>query len=309
MKRAIVAFALLCAALCLQQGQPAPAEEKGGGADAAAGAGKTGDGDAAAEGEKPPAAVKSEPEAEEAFKKAAAWQGKPSEPQGSDKVSTLQIQELLFKSYGSNELEGTFQVLHTAPDKVYFKIMTPSWWRAYRSDGRDFWWKTGAMSGGWEKLSEKNKDHAEKTDLIKAALRIVRLLFLQNFLDGKTSFIYLGEQTLTRAGKEFPPADLVKCCRSGEDSVLFYLGKRGGTPVCIVVHQFLNMYHPDRDFFIYLEDYRRFNGVMLPTKIKIFLRHLASGLDEKFLFCQLVDDQTSKVRVNQPIPSLAYKGD
>ncbi len=273
----------------------------------------------AGEGEKPgggketgipaPAALKNDPVAEELFRKAVAWQGKPTEPLNADKVSTLQIDELLFKSYGTNELEGSFQILYTQPEKILFKVRTPSWWRAYRSDGESSWWKTGAMSGGWAKLATGNKDDAEKIDQIKAALRIVRLLFLQNFLDGNTVFQSFGEQVLTKAGKEYPPADLIKCMRKGEDSVLFYLGKQGGAPVCIVVHQFLNMYHPDRDFFIYLEDCKRFNGIMLPTKIKIYIRHLSTGFDEKFLFCQLVDDQSSKVRVNQPIPSKAYKGD
>jgi hypothetical protein len=245
--------------------------------------------------------LKSDPVAEKAFQKAVAWQGKPQrDGKVMSRIGDFLVEELRFKAFGKNEIEGQFKLFHTAPDKIRFKVSTPTWWRRYMTDGESYWWKTGA-SRGWEKLTPGKADHEEKTEVIKQALRIVRLIFLQNFNDGKSVFRYLGRQTLMKGEKDLGPAHLVKCQRPGEDTILFYLGIRGGMPKCIVVHRFMHLEHPNRDFFIFLEDFKMIDGVRLPGKIKMYIRHLSVAKDEKFLFCELVHDNAAKVKINSGI--------
>jgi hypothetical protein len=253
-----------------------------------------------------PAEAKSDPKAEEVFRKAVEWQGRPKVGEKTVRIRDLYIEELLFKSFGHNEFEGKFRVSYTLPDKILFKIHTPSWWRSYRSDGKTFSVKTGA-SRGWGVLNPKDKDDSERILLVTEALRVVRLLFLENFLDGRTVFKYLGKQTYKKKDVESDPAHLVKCIRKDEDSILFYLGLRGSMPRCLVVHRFLNLEHKDRDFFLHLEKYRRVNGVRLPTRIRIYVRELSTGRDRRFLFCDLNTKRESMVRLNCGIPPRMYR--
>lgn len=247
----------------------------------------------------------SDPKALEMFRKAVAWQGSPTVEGKEVKLRDLYVEELRFRSFGRNEFEGEFSLCFTLPDKVFFHIHTPSWWRYYRTNGRQYAYKTGA-SNGWEHLDLEDDEDRERADLIREAVRVVRLLFLRHFLDGDTVFRYLGRQTFTREGEASDPCHLIKCVRSDGDAILFYLGWRGGMPRCLVVHRFLNLEHPDRDFFLHLERFRRFNGVRLPTRIRVYVRELSSGRDRKFLFADLVDDREGQVAVNKGISPRLY---
>jgi hypothetical protein len=249
----------------------------------------------------------SDPKALALFQKAVKWQGRDADGR---KVMDFSVDQLHFKAFGKNEVEGDFRILHSAPDKIWFKVWTPTWWRAYCTNGKRYWWLTGAMSRGWEKLSPENPKHSDKTDLIDQALRIVRLIFLENFLDGKTTFRDYGLQALTRrkgTALTSVPGHLVKCERKDEDSVLFFLDPGTCRPLCIVVHRFVNVYHPNRDFFIHLDGFKAFNGVQLPTKIRMHIRHLKTGSDQKFLYCDLVESRSSKIRVNKYIPRRQFE--
>ncbi|MHC4597380.1 MAG: hypothetical protein ACYS47_00085 [Planctomycetota bacterium] len=248
--------------------------------------------------------LKSHAKAVELFDKAVAWQGRPTSMKG--KLVFLSVDKIHFKIWGENDVEGDFQIKHTAPDKVWFKIWTPSWWRNYWTNGGAFFRRTAATKGRCEVMSPKLEDDREGIKLVGEAVRIARLLILENHKTSDVVFEYL-ERANPKGRKDTPLCHVVKRRPLKDDwkeLMYFYLSQDDGHPVCIAVRQFLNI---EGVFFIHLFDYRAFKGVQFPTRIEIYVEDKPKK-HRKFLFANVILDEEEghKVRINGFIDDEIY---
>jgi len=250
-------------------------------------------------------APKNDPRAVELFDKAVAWQGKPTQAAG--KLVDLEVDQMDFKLWGENELEGRFKFLHTVPDKIWFEVWTKAWSRRYWSNGTECYRRTGATKGAGEFLDPKSEAGKEGIELIVEARRVVRLILLENHRTPDVVFQSLGlVRPKGRAGA--PECHLVKRLSLKPDDpfgpIYFFLSQSDYSPVCIGVHTLLTV---DGTFFIHLPLFAEFQGVKFPTRIEIF--RLKKDEPEKFLFVDVIrnEDLGLKVRVNKGIDDEIYE--
>lgn len=242
----------------------------------------------------------------ELFLKAVAWQGKPDSFRGH--LVDLQVDRLDFKLWGEHEIEGRFKILHTAPDKVRFEVWTKAWWRWYWTDGKAHFRKTGATKGGAEFLNPALEDDRESIALVAEALRIVRLIVLENLGGKDVRFEYHGLQK--PYGKPGVPAcHLVKRVspKAGDmkETLYLYLDPADFRPVAIGVMEFLNLRGV---FFIHLPAFCAFDGLTLPTRIEVWAQDEDPAQYRKFLFADVVvnPENSEKVRINGGIDDALY---
>ncbi|GEM_PF-3145587 len=263
------------------------------------------------EGEKKPVAQKedkkqtSDPIAVERFDRAVAWQGEPETYDGV--FFDFRVDRIEFKLWGENEVEGTFKLRHSAPDKIWFEVATQAWWRQYWSDGEAFYKRTGATEERGEYLNPEIDDDAETIDMIREAVRIVRLVYLKNHKTPGIVFKDM-EKAKPKGKEDAPVCDLVKRTPVDKDPkelMYFYLHPDTGQPVCIGVWHFLNV---RGIFFIHLSKFVPVQGVQLPTHIEVFAETKTEDF-EKFLFADLVrrPEDGVRVKVNSGIDEEIYE--
>jgi hypothetical protein len=312
MKR--IAWTLVAAcALLLLQAVPAPAQD--GGAEPAGENGQQApdekpDGEQESGGEKKPDDEKkreaeNRARAASLFDKAVAWQGKPA---GTGKLIDLQVDRIRFKLWAKNEVEGNFQFWYTRPDKVRFTVWTKAWWRSYWTNGEASYKKTGATKGGCEYLNPEVKEDRDAIALVDEALRIARLVILENHKGEGVAFEYFGLHE-PKGKPDTPKCHLIERNREkskdAKDVLFFYLSPEDFHPMCIGVWEFLNI---QGTFFIHLSKYAPFEGVRFPTRIEIY--QLTEQKEfRKFLFADVVHDpeKSLKVRINQGIDDEIYE--
>jgi hypothetical protein len=239
------------------------------------------------------------------FDKAIEWQGKPKKPPGD--LITLEVDCLDFKIWGKNEVEGHLSIKHTAPNKVWFKVWSPSIWRNYWTNGEAYFKKTGATKAGCEVLSPKVEDDKETIQLIKESARIARLLYLRHHKASDAEFEYVGK-SIPGGKKGAPLCHLVRrqYGKSAPKEVMyFYLSTEDYHPVCIAVYALLNA---KGVFLVHLDEFKEFNGVRFPTRIETYAKE-EDGKFKKFLFANIVINMEEgiKVRVNRWIDDEIYE--